>query len=423
MGIFKRVAQGAVNIAWRATYGALPSNKPVQKRSYASAQTSALTSSWTVQPKPIDADIKSGLRILRARSRHEAQNGDYVKRFLNLVKANVVGHQGFVMRARVLDQQNKPDKHASAALMDSFSQWGKKDNCTVTGKVSWRMAQRLFIETVARDGEVLVRKVLGWKKNKWRFALQFLDVELLDVNYNVTLASGNVVKMGVELDNWRRPVAYHLLTTGTGDDVYTYGSQKYQRIPAAEIIHEFLPEWVLQTRGVPWVATGLLRLNMLSGYEEAELVASRAGASKFAAYERNDDEVPLQDASVMAGSTDTDEKGRFVQDMDAGMVEVVPDGYTLKLLDPQHPNAAYKDFVKACLRGISAGLGVSYHALANDLEGANYNSLREGKLQDQDAWLPLQDWMAEVFCEPVYNEWLKISLLAQAITLMGKPLK
>lgn len=416
MGLMKSIAQRAVNAAWHAL-----KDKPVaQKRSFNSAQVSNLTASWTTTPKPIDVDIRNGLRKLRARARHEAQNNDYVRRFLSLVKTNVVGHTGIILKPRVIDAKGKADVLATDAIKDGWKEWGKQGVSDVTGKFSWKALQRLFIETLSRDGEVLVRKIRGWKGNKFRFALQFLDPELLDVDHNHDLKNGNVIRMGVELNEWRKPVAYYLLTTKQTADDYQFGGRRYTRIPADEIYHEFLPEWVWQTRGIPSVSAGLMRLNMLAGYEEAELVASRASAAKFAVYERTDEMAPINDPTTQM---EKQEDGSFVQDFDSGTIEVTPEGYKLNLIDPQHPNSAYKDFVKACLRGISSGLGVTYNSLANDLEGVNFSSLRQGALEERAVWMLLQEWMIESFCEPVYRDWLSMSLLAGTLKVMGRPLK
>lgn len=395
-----------------------------QRRAFQSAQISNITHSMSRSPKPIDVDVRAGLRILRARSREESQNNDYAKAFIGLLKSEVTGHNGIIMRSRVIDPGGNKDPLASKALEDGWREFAKKGVIDVTGRHSWRSALGLFIETVARDGEVLIRHVRGWSGNKFRYAIQFLDTELLDVDYNVTLKNGNVIKMGVELDEWRRPVNYHLLTTKQTDDTYSHGGRRYQVVPADEIIHEFLPEWVWQTRGIPWMATALLRMNMLSGYEEAELVASRAGAAKFAVYEKVDDEAPVwggEDGPAL--EQDGNSGGQFVQDFESGTVEITPDGYRLNLIDPQHPNSSYTGFVKACLRGISAGLGVNYNDLANDLEGVNYNSLRHGAIKSRAVWMLLQNWVIESFCEPVANNWLNMSLLAGTMTINGKPLK
>lgn len=382
-------------------------------RSFNSAQVSNLTASWKTTPKPIDVDIRNGLRKLRARARHEAQSNDYVRRFLTLCKTNVIGANGVQLQAVSVGSDGKLDKAANDAIEIAWAEWGNKNNCDVSGRVSWKMMQRLLIATLMQDGEILLRRIRN-ANNKYRYALQVLDTELLDVEYNGEY-KGNTIRMGVELDAWRKPVAYHLRTSSNTADTYEHGAMRYLRVSADDIIHEFLPEWVWQTRGVPACATGLLRLNMLAGYEDAELVASRVSASKFGVYERTGDDMPTTNVGNAVATPDG--TGNFVQDVEPGVLEVLPDGYRLNYIDPQHPNAAYKDFVKATLRGIASGLGVSYNSLANDLEGVNYSSLRAGAIEDRDIWMALQDWFVEAVCEPVYNEWLLMALYAQAITI------
>lgn len=393
-------------------------------RGFDGAKVSHITAGMSSGPKPIDVDIRNGLRLLKARARNEAMNNDHVRRFLGLLKTNVVGHQGFALQARVVDPSGKSDKLANDAIEKGWAAWGKKGACEVTGRMSWKMSCRQFIETVARDGEVLARKIKGWKGNKFRFALQFLDTELLDVDYNHELKNGNVIRMSVELDGWRKPVAYHLIATKQTADSYVHMGKKYVRIPAEEIIHEFLPEWAWQTRGFPWMASSLLRLNMLAGYEESELVASRVASSKMGFFERTEEGAldPANDIGPI-GTGQKDSSGNFIDEATPGSFDILPDGYKVSTFDPQHPSTAYGDFVKSCLRGIAAGLGVSYNSLAGDLENVNYNSLRKGAIDDNAVWMLLQDWMIESFIEPVYLDWLRLSLLANALTVNGSPLK
>ncbi|MBK7121299.1 MAG: phage portal protein [Comamonadaceae bacterium] len=73
--------------------------------------------------------------------------------------------------------------------------------------------------------------------------------------------------------------------------------------------------------------------------------------------------------------------------------------------------------MKTRLRSIASGMGVTYHGLANDLEGVNFSSIRSGTLEERDAWMVLQDWFAEAFLRPVFGEWLSWSLTKGAIRL------
>ena len=94
---------------------------------------------------------------------------------------------------------------------------GKSAFCSVNQRQSWLDIQRVVLRSVARDGSVLIRKVRGFD-NEFRFALQVLEADLLDIDYNAQLKNGNKVRMGIELDKWERPVAYHILNGHKGDD-------------------------------------------------------------------------------------------------------------------------------------------------------------------------------------------------------------
>ena len=106
-----------------------------------------------------------------------------------------------------------------------------------------------------------------------------------------------------------------------------------------------------------------------------------------------------------------------MQEVSPGQFERLPPGLDFKPFDPQHPTTAFDSFIKAMLRGSSAGLGVSYHELSHDLSSANYSSLRQGALGDQDEWRQDQNDLIEEFCQPVFEAWLSMALLTQTVTL------
>lgn len=380
---------------------------PLANRQWDAAKQSALNSDWNLYTRPVDLDIRHGLGTIRARCRDLAQNSDHAKGFLRIVRNNVVGPSGFVLQSRAAMASGKPDLKMRAALEDEWRAWGRSGNCEVSGKFSWTTLQRHVIETVARDGEAFIRIVRPWR-SRWGMALQVIDPETVDIQFNGEY-QGLQVRMGVELDDFRRPVAYHLYgEPPINQSGYRIGTDRY-RVPAAEMLHIYLPELCWQTRGVPWLAVAAGRLHMITGTEDAEVTASRASAAKFAAYEAKEWAPPpeprhqgLVDAN---GNPLTTDPGAFAQDITPGTMEVVPFGYELKMLDPQHPNTAMPSFLKWGLRSVATGMGVMYNALGNDAEGVNYTSLRFFLGIERDNWMETQDWFAGELPEPVRQLW------------------
>jgi capsid protein len=73
---------------------------------------------------------------------------------------------------------------------------------------------------------------------------------------------------------------------------------------------------------------------------------------------------------------------------------------------------------------MASGLpGASYPELCNDYEAVNFSSIRAAILSTRDVWKKLHKWFADAWLEPIFAEWLRLSLLNGAIKLdNGSPL-
>jgi lambda family phage portal protein len=380
-------------------------------RGFKAAASDRLQASWNPGGQSIDASIRLALRKTRIRSRDLFQNNESAKHFCRLLKNNVVGPAGIRLQARCVTTRGKVDRYANSQIEKGWAEWGKRGTCDVTGKLTWRDVQNIALETCARDGEVLLRKHDGFP-NKFAFAVQLIEADVLDETLNTKLPNGNTIRMGVEVDKWDRPVAYYLLRNHPGD--YIYGHQRglsHERVPAAEICHIYQPEYARQTRAMPWLHAGMSRLKKMDSYEEAELVASLVAASKMAFYEQD----PDADPGEYEG--EEDDEGEFVEELEAGTMGIVPRGYRIKEFDPQHPAGNFDPFMKRQMRQFSAGAGINYVSLGNDLSEVNFSSIRFGTDEDRDYYKSLQTWLTEWLCEDVYLAWLQMAVATSALNL------
>lgn len=430
-----RVARSIVRNLGLAVGLSLRSNATI----YSGAAGTRLTLDWIATILSADQEIRGNLRLLRARGRELSRNNPIAKNFLNLLIANVVGHKGIGYRPQVRNSEGKcpscdgkgkiPATAAGAAdqkckpcngsgkikdvlskpindkISAAWDEWCKKTNCTVDGRLSFRGVQEVTLKNTAADGEVFVRKVRGFPGNKFRFALQLIDADQCDHLYSVPPSKdGNEIRLGVEVDKWGRPLAYWI-NPGHPSDLG--GSLLRERIPAEDIIHLYDIERISQTRGVTWFHPVMLQLRMLEGYIEAELVAARTGAAKMGWLEYTD----------AAGYEDPNPDQKIVLEANPGTIETLPPGVTFKEWNPDHPANAFPNFVITILRQVATGLGVSYNALASDLVGVNYSSMRSGLLIERDQWKRDQSWMIENLCAPVFEDFLAFALLSGALVL------
>src|SRR3989337_457635 len=117
---------------------------------------------------------------------------------------------------------------------------------------------------------------------------------------------------------FKQKTAYEILTKHPGDATYCRHGRTHERIHAEDIIHGFVVERPGQSRGVPWMHTAMTRLNMIAGYEEAELVGARLGASKMGFFTSPDGDGFMGD--------DVDDKGSIITDAEPGTFNQLPRG-------------------------------------------------------------------------------------------------
>ena len=377
------------------------------KRSYFSgASQNRLLNNFVLTSKSADSEIRPSLRVLRNRSRDLARNNAYARRYINVYTDNIVGSKGVHLQVRSRDPNGRLDSFANNLIERRWKEWGY--NCTADGKLSWIDCQRLFAETYARDGGVLIRLIRNFD-NPNKFAIEFIESDFLDHDLNLQLTNGNQVRMGVEINKFGKPVNYHLLKVHPNDDlvVSDYVGAKYNIVPAEEIIHYYHQERPHQTRGIPPLSACLRDLKMLDGYMEAELVAARVGASKMGFFKSNDG-----DSYTGEDKIDTNNPVMFAE---AGTFEQLPTGTEFQSFDPQHPTTAFKDFTKSIIRSIASSLNVSYCTLANDLESVNYSSIRQGALEERNYFQCEQYRMIRNFHDMVYSKWLEMTLLTDLL--------
>ena len=376
---------------------------------YDAAQLSRLTSSLQTEAQFINTTLRFQLRILRARARQASQNNPFARRFVSMVVANVCGPQPFRIEGKVKFKSGKPDDLTNDRIEEAWKGWGKPGNCEITGKWSFNAVQRLLVRTLAIDGEIILRKLKGPDFGPYGYKLQLIDADRLHELKNAALENGGAIHAGVEVDAYGKPVAYWILKRKPAQWQVAGYTFEYDRIPADEIIHIFVPEFAEQVRGIPWMYAALLNLVHLGAFEEAAVIAARVGAANMGFIQSPDGGASLAEQQGIDAGAPGEEPSINAE---AGAYQFLPPGYTaVKGMDARYPDAAVEPFIRACLRGVAAGLDVAYHNLANDLENVNYSSARIGELDERDAWLQIQSFMAEHLHQPLYEDWLRWAVL------------
>ena len=390
MGLFNRI------------FGTSEPEKAPQKmfkRKYAAVGQGRLFNDFKASKTSADDELKTALDVLRDRSRDLARNNEYAKRYFELMKANIVGELGFSLQVKASDN-GKLDIRGNNAIEEAFRLWSRVGNCTVCGKMSLRDVFMVCVEGLYRDGEVFVVKHTGGAY-KHGFALQVLEPDHVDTLLNKKLENGNEIKMGVELNQYGRAVAYYIRQKHPNDSAGSdYLKYKHTRIAADRVIHVYLSNRAGQTRGEPRLAASMEALKHLDALREAQLIACRVGASKMGFFTS-----PTGDAFIPDDEVDEVP----IYDVSPGTFHQLPTGVNFESFNPQYP-AEFEQFHRSILKAIASGLGVSYTALSNDLEATSYSSIRQGALDERDMYRTQQRFVIEHLVRPIYEAWLQEAL-------------
>jgi lambda family phage portal protein len=379
---------------------------------YRGGMHSRLTLDWALGGMSNDQKLRGGLEEMRRRSRDLVENNEYGARFINKAKENVIGSNGVGLQMTFTeDDLGSSATKVNKAIELAWQRWC--DKVSACGQMSMVDFAQLWVATFLMDGEAFVNRMKGYEFNDSRFALQFVDADQIDVKYSRLsrrAADGTVVeneiKLGVELDQYRRPVAYWAYDVHPAE----MAGVRRLRLDAERVSHSYVFKVLNQTRGIPVFHAVMLALQHLGKYEEAEIVGARLAACKMAAFVSKlgpEDTVTQRD------------KNSGAIEMTAAPAEMfhLPEGMDVHPIDWNHPNQNFPEFTKAMLRGVAAGLNTAYSTMTGDLRDVNFSSIRSGILDEREGWRSLQTFAVGHCYRPVFADWLGMALLTGQVQL------
>lgn len=385
------------------------------KRMYQNAKVSRLTDGWSASNGSADGELVSSLAVLRSRSRALVRDSSYAKRAKVIVVNNVVG-TGIGMQAQVKSVRGELNARVNDQIEEAWAEWCRADSCHTGGRLHFADLERAVMAQVFEAGEAFLR--IHWRPfgaSAVPFALELIEAERVVDDYASPYLSahdGNEVRMGVEVDQFHRPMAYWIRKRHPNDIRFGMwrGSEEVERVSADQILHLCTIDRWPQTRGEPWLHTAARRLNDMDGYSEAEITRARVQACNVGAIETP------EDASSFGAEQDD---GTVEMEVEPGVFKRLSPGEKLNALAPTSPNPAMDPFMRYMLREVAAGTGPSYESLSRDYSQGNYSSSRLALLDDRDLWRHLQWWLVRDFRERVHRIWTRQAVLARAIAAIS----
>lgn len=380
--------------------------------------------------------------IARARSQDAIRNNPWMRRALKLLVSHLIGC-GIQPRPKITDKALRSD------LLTLWNDWTAEAD--YDGVLGFYTLQAQGTRARYESGEVFWR--CWWRPQSAGLAvplqLQLLEADLLPLGYNQTAPN---IRQGIERANGQR-TAYWFYREHPGDRWISPGLDTLTRVPAAEILHHYLPDRPGQLRGAPEGISTLYRARSLDHYESAELTRKRNKARfSGAIWKEQPEDNPISDVPANP-VLDSLQKQLVAIEASADYVNQVPaaveaaatlreqiiveqqrktfidieDGYMLQLGESERVelfggdtgNTGLLDFLRGQLRAIAAGWGVPYELLVGDYADTNDRIMRVILNVFYRELAFQQDHFITQILQPIWRHWLTTAVLSNALSIPG----
>jgi lambda family phage portal protein len=370
-------------------------------RAFQAAAKDRKNADWVAKNQSADLAIVTDAATLNARSR-QMMRDSHIAKAIKLSKVrNIVG-RGITPIPIATDPAGKELVELNRAAEKGFWDWANDPaRCDVEGRRNFWAMQALAVGEKVEVGQVFFVKCYTPG-----IGLQLRAYETEQLDNTITQCGDNEVRGGIEVDAMGRAVAYHFFTRNP-NDLYNRRDFKSQRILRERVIHYFRPERVMQTHGVTELAPVLQRIRDVHKRDDAELWTAYMEAChgisviQKNAWGANGPGLPRPPGDT-TGTTPT---GSPKYEFAPGMVFRGQPGDEVKFHAPTRPGGTFEPYNKVNLRGIGAGVDLSYEQVNRDFSQGTYSSQRQTLLEDLRAWRPDQDHLSDTLVQPCYEAW------------------
>ena len=381
---------------------------------------------WNYAGGSAREDIHDNLSVLRQRSRDLYMGVPIATGAIKTMRTNVVG-RGLMPKPTVDAEALKITSEQAQKLEEEITRewalWAESQDCDMARIDNFYELQQLAFLNWLASGDTLV--LLPTKKRinqPYDLRVQLVEADRLSSPNNYDTFDNQIVG-GVEVDKDGEVVAYHF----SKHHPLSYANERmeWQRVEAygkktgrKNVLHLMCRERVDQRRGVPFLAPVIEALKQLGRYTDAELIAAVISGffTVFIEKESSEDGEPV--GSGIAEEDLIDEGDENSLELGPGAILDLAEGEKAHDINPGRPNKNFSAFVEAICRQIGAALEIPYELLLKHFT-SSYSASR-GALEE--AWKMFKmyrSWLANDFCQPVYEEWLAEAVAKGRIKATG----
>lgn len=347
----------------------------------------------TVSSANINNILRFTLTAARNKSRELAYSNPIVKRYITSCTDGVTGADGITIRPNPIST----NQNLAKQLESSFYLWAENPELfSVTGQLSIDLFQQLVEKTRAIDGECFIRI------HHNPLQIEIIDsARLVSTTKSGMLGAGNYVSNSIEFNSYGKPVAYYVCNYNP--TTYFIDSTSYERVPAEEIIHYFIPDFQGQERGIPDLITVQDTLKDLSSFIEAALIQKKISASSMGFITNsNTDNMSLDES---------ENTPMYSEYFEPGAIFELNPGQNIETINPNSGVDQLDTFVNNLMNMVAMGLNVSKQNLTMDTSNASFSAAKLSDRLQQTTYKTRINVLISRVLKPLYSQWLKDEMI------------
>jgi lambda family phage portal protein len=337
-------------------------------------------------------------RVIRIRSRYEAENNSWYAGILRTAVNHIVGGAG--PRLQVL----LPDPAVSRRLEQAWMEW--------TRTVDFADTLRMSVEAYWRDGEVFLMRAESRTRYPVSLDVRLLEADQISTPWDASSYSDQFQDDGIRFNRNTDELEVYVYDNHPGSTNYSLNSMSGQWYRAkADVAHLFRAERPGQVRGLPRATPSLQTLPIMRRQELATLYSAETAAN-FAMYLKSNS--PALDPSASPAD--------FAEiELTRNMLTTLPAGWEIGQVEPKQPGPLYEMFQRQALMSFCRCTNMPYTLAAGTGKDANFSSFK-GDMKN--VWEPEvrveQNRIENTVLEPVLRWFFNSAVFAPGL-LAGSP--
>lgn len=371
------------------------------------------TRGWFADSGASKEDIEDNLQTLWARSKDAYMGIPIATGAIKTMRTHVVG-SGLTLKSQIdyqtLGISNEQALELEYKIEREFNLWAGKTACDLERMDNFNGLQQLAFINWLLCGDVIALLPTTERVNSpYDLRIQLIEADRVETPQE-KLNDENFI-CGVEQNNAGEVIAYHIRNTHPQSSsmkpvkwtrVEAYGKVTGRR----NVLHVMNRERIGQRRGVPFLAPVLEAIKQMGRYTEAELVAAVvSGYFSVFIQKKGPNAEGIMEGSYIPESEQIAANEENTLELAPGAIIDLGEGEEANPVSPGRPNSNFDGFVVAISRQIGAALEIPHEILLKEFN-SSFSASRGALLEAWMMFKMYRNWLAEDFCQPIYEEWL-----------------